>query len=483
MPWRWKDEPMSTPSNNRDARREARKANIADAQAARRAALAKSAAEDAPPAEDATTGAAESVETPSAPSDSSSAIEGITPEPPVATPDVPADLPIASDIAESLPPEPTAIVIEEVPPTTPPVAQAPSAPQAAKPAGNGTTTGKSSTRPVTTSGARESKTPTRPVTSAAKTGGSGATSGKMPTRPVTSSKKAASDGPPASKTPTRPVTPAAKAAASSSSIEKTGKTPTRPVASPASGDAAMPSVAAFQARGTVAADDAMRTKRDMRREGRLAAITREREERKRILQRRKRNAAITRYAVIAAIAVGFVLIVALIYHVLTAPGPSASNGVYGNGITCDTVGHDNEQHYHANVQIYINGKNEAVPANVGITTNSVGTACLYWLHTHDTTGVVHIEAPNGAGPFKLGDFFAVWNKTPTDTIPAGSPALTKTSFFGLPIDATHPLTVYVDGVKFTGDPATIVLKAHENIWLEYGAPLAPPTPYSWPAGE
>lgn len=166
----------------------------------------------------------------------------------------------------------------------------------------------------------------------------------------------------------------------------------------------------------------------------------------------------------------------------TATATPATNS-YGSGITCGAE--DTAVHYHANLQISVNGKNEPLPALIGFGTDASSNECLYWLHTHTPDGVIHIEAPTSAATrqFTLGDFFAIWALTPTNSIAAGPPQLTATSFFGLPIDAQHPLTIYVDGKQFTGDPNTIVLTTHENIWMEYGLPLVAPTPYQWPQGE
>ena len=62
-------------------------------------------------------------------------------------------------------------------------------------------------------------------------------------------------------------------------------------------------------------------------------------------------------------------------------------------------------HIHPNVQIVINGKTETLPANIGVRPD-----CMSSLHTHDTTGKVHVESPEKRD-FTLADFFAVWGKT------------------------------------------------------------------------
>jgi len=93
---------------------------------------------------------------------------------------------------------------------------------------------------------------------------------------------------------------------------------------------------------------------------------------------------------ILPIAVGSVLVLVAIaivlYSALNPPGPSKGN------VRCDT----NEQlayHIHAHLSILNGDQGEvSVPANIGIR-----DACLYWLHTHDDTGVIHIEAPSDPG--------------------------------------------------------------------------------------
>jgi hypothetical protein len=35
--------------------------------------------------------------------------------------------------------------------------------------------------------------------------------------------------------------------------------------------------------------------------------------------------------------------------------------------------------------------------------------CIYWLHTHDETGIIHIESPIKKD-FILGQFFDLWKK-------------------------------------------------------------------------
>ncbi len=59
------------------------------------------------------------------------------------------------------------------------------------------------------------------------------------------------------------------------------------------------------------------------------------------------------------------------------------------------------RHYHARIQITQNGKNITVPENIGITGE-----CIHPLHTHNTTGLIHMDYPKKFD-FTLGDFFDI----------------------------------------------------------------------------
>jgi hypothetical protein len=141
-----------------------------------------------------------------------------------------------------------------------------------------------------------------------------------------------------------------------------------------------------------------------------------------------------------------------------------------DGITCDTM-EGAVYHVHSHLALFISGKQVAIPQYIGIVPSAVGTPCLYWLHTHDAAGIIHVESPEvgspNGGPFTLGMFFDIW---------------------GQPLDATHiglfqgPVTAYVNGAKYDGDLRAIPLGAHQLITLEIGSPVTPPN-YTFPAGE
>ncbi|MCO6011029.1 hypothetical protein NE236_39345 [Actinoallomurus purpureus] len=130
------------------------------------------------------------------------------------------------------------------------------------------------------------------------------------------------------------------------------------------------------------------------------------------------------------------------------------------------------QHFHTHLDILVDGKAVPVPANLGIAAS--GNA-MSELHTHDTTGVLHIEAPTTGKHYTLRELFTEWNVR-----------LGATGLGGLKPDGSRTLTAYVDGKKQAGDPATIELTPHREIALVYGpanAAVQAPSRYDFPDGE
>lgn len=127
-------------------------------------------------------------------------------------------------------------------------------------------------------------------------------------------------------------------------------------------------------------------------------------------------------------------------------------------------------HIHAHLDVYVDGKAVTVPAEVGI---DEARQRISPLHTHDTTGVVHIESPVKKN-FTLGEFMTEWN------VPISKDALGP-----LKTGGGRELRVYVNGRQQTGDPAALVLAAHDEIAIVYGAPgdkVKVPMSYNWPEG-
>lgn len=144
-----------------------------------------------------------------------------------------------------------------------------------------------------------------------------------------------------------------------------------------------------------------------------------------------------------------------------------------NGVPCLTTAESPEHHTHVHLQILLDGVDVPVPAGIGIgrpwNVDSIGFittgACIAWIHTHDTTGVVHIVTPE-QNSFTLEQLFDLWGQPLEDSDALG--------YHG-------SLVVLANGQRFDGDPRTVMLKNLENIVLELGRPPAvlPPALYDF----
>jgi hypothetical protein len=122
-------------------------------------------------------------------------------------------------------------------------------------------------------------------------------------------------------------------------------------------------------------------------------------------------------------------------------------------------------HIHAHLDIFVNGKHVELPALVGI---NAAAGYLTELHTHDATGVIHIEAQQ-ARNFTFGQFIAEWG------------VFLNSRCLGAYCDN---LKWYVDGKRQTGNPADLEFKAHQEIVITVGKPPKKiPSSYKFPAGE
>ena len=110
-------------------------------------------------------------------------------------------------------------------------------------------------------------------------------------------------------------------------------------------------------------------------------------------------------------------------------------------VSCDFGGHDAAYHIHAQLAIILpNGTRADVPADIG-----VRESCMYWLHTHDTTGELHVEAPD-ATQATLADLLEIWRRTTNPTIPdAVAAGLAEIRVLGEPVADAASVTL-TDGL-------------------------------------
>lgn len=155
-----------------------------------------------------------------------------------------------------------------------------------------------------------------------------------------------------------------------------------------------------------------------------------------------------------------------------APASSTTPGSAVDGIKCAPV----EQlayHIHAHLQVYVDGAPRALPAAIGLLGPVAqqtpygpfygAQQCYYWLHTHASDGVIHIESPT-ARIYTLGNFFNEWRQPLSGTQVAS---------------AKGKVTAYLNGKRWTQSPTAIPLRPHAVIQLDVGSPAPAPQPVSW----
>ena len=143
--------------------------------------------------------------------------------------------------------------------------------------------------------------------------------------------------------------------------------------------------------------------------------------------------------------------------VLSSPSLSSltTNLIPVDGIKCDEV-EFTKFHIHAHLDIFVDGKPFTVPSQIGI--DSEGR-CLYWLHTHDDSGIIHIESPTDR-EFTIGNFIEIWKRT-----------LGTTVLFDSDLNETNSVVnAYVNGVEVPSntDLTNIGINAYDEIALVIG---------------
>ena len=147
--------------------------------------------------------------------------------------------------------------------------------------------------------------------------------------------------------------------------------------------------------------------------------------------------------------------------------PQGGHGQTVDGVGCGTMEYGT-YHVHSHLAVFYNGKQIQIPRYIGLAPNLAG-GCLYWIHTHDGSGIIHLEAPQISPPqggrYTLGMLFDIWGQ------PLGPDGVA-----GL----KGPVTAYINGEKYDGDLHAIPLGAHQQIVLEIGSPTVEPPNYTFP---
>jgi len=136
----------------------------------------------------------------------------------------------------------------------------------------------------------------------------------------------------------------------------------------------------------------------------------------------------------------------------TSPSGSASTD---STVQCN-VSEQGIYHIHAHLSTYIDEQRVLLPKNIGIT-----RSCIYWLHTHDPNGIVHVEAPK-QDTFTLGTFLQFWRQQVYEVQ------------YPIEFTSTQGWKVYVNGKPYSGDFNHLKLSNHLLITLAYNSPHATP---------
>src|SRR4029453_15429326 len=118
-------------------------------------------------------------------------------------------------------------------------------------------------------------------------------------------------------------------------------------------------------------------------------------------------------------------------------------------------------HEHANVQVFVRGKNERIPTDIGI---DAAKGTIQSIHTHDDTGLVHLESSQSR-EFTLADFFGVWGVR-----------FTPSCLGAYCNDGDNRPQVFVDGEEVTDNLQDVQLDDQSVIVVTYGTTGELPDP-------
>ena len=129
-------------------------------------------------------------------------------------------------------------------------------------------------------------------------------------------------------------------------------------------------------------------------------------------------------------------------------------------------------HIHQHLTVTVDGTAEQVPADIGIDEQAQRLSAI---HTHDTTGIIHVESPV-VKTFRLGQVFTEWDVH----LAEGQVGGYRDGHAG------EKVALFVDRKPYTGDPARLALAAHQDIdfvvTTDGSTPKAPTTAFTFPAG-
>jgi hypothetical protein len=123
-------------------------------------------------------------------------------------------------------------------------------------------------------------------------------------------------------------------------------------------------------------------------------------------------------------------------------------------------------HHHVQMYIYVDGNPVVIPMNIGLSSQAASP-----LHTHDTTGLVHVESADPNFQPVLGQFMDVWGVY-----------FTNTCLGDQCNEGNKQLRVFLNGQQYVGDPTLMPLTDLTAVVITFGteAQLPNPMPSSFP---
>lgn len=106
-------------------------------------------------------------------------------------------------------------------------------------------------------------------------------------------------------------------------------------------------------------------------------------------------------------------------------------------------------HIHPHLEIIINGEKQTIPANIGI-----DSICMRPVHTHDSTGMIHIEWKRKRD-FTLEEFFRVWGKT-----------FNQSQILDFKVDENHEIIMSVNGER-SEEYEELIMRDRDKISIIY----------------
>ncbi len=118
----------------------------------------------------------------------------------------------------------------------------------------------------------------------------------------------------------------------------------------------------------------------------------------------------------------------------------------------------NVVHVHPWLRIYVNTGTSNVSVSVPQYVGFVSQTCLEPMHTHDASGIIHIEATSLSNQYTLGAFFTIWRLT----FPNGASVngvdrpiiFNSTDILGFKIGQGHTLSLLIDRGQSTYQNST-----------------------------